>query len=712
MSLTGILSAATTGLSAAQTQIQVVSENVTNVDTPGYIRKVADQVSTATGGVGTGVDIAQIRLATNGFLEATAQQANSGAGSADALQQYYDQVQQLFGDPSSSTNFFSSISSALSSFSSLAQNPTSAPYAQQSVGNLQQVFGQASNIYSGVQQVRAEADGQIGSDVKQVNSLLQQIENLNTQITAGGTNGQDTSAEQDSQKQLVTQLSGLMNIQVSSRAAGGVTIRTGDGVLLAGDGAATLSYTPTQTVTGQTVFNQITLTPPGGVPVDLSQHVSGGTIAGLLQLRDVQAPQTAEQLGELTSQIADQLNKASNSYSAFPPPSSLNGQPIGLDLPSAIAGFSGKTNLVITNSAGVIQHTAAIDFSADTISFDGGVASGFSPSTFVTALNSALGGAATASFANGKLSIATPSGSNTGVAIADDPTTPASNGGKGFSWYFGLNSVITSNVASNYQTGLTTASQNNFAAGGQVDFILSAGPGSQTVNANVSIPSGGTVASVISALNNPATGLGQYGTFALNANGQLNFTPTTNPPPTLSVSSDTTSWSGGQTLTQLFGVTPGVRADRAVSYSINPAILQNPSTLPHAAVNLSAAAGQPAIAAADGSGAQALANVGQAATTFLAAGSNPGGTGTITSYASNLAGAIGQQASQNTANQTSADSMKSAASSRLSSAEGVNLDQELTNLQTYQQAYSASARLISAELTMFNALLSTMTPGG
>ena len=32
--------------------------------------------------------------------------------------------------------------------------------------------------------------------------------------------------------------------------------------------------------------------------------------------------------------------------------------------------------------------------------------------------------------------------------------------------------------------------------------------------------------------------------------------------------------------------------------------------------------------------------------------------------------------------------------------------------QVGQQAYSASARLISAELTMFNALLSTMTPGG
>lgn len=704
MSLSGILNAAQAGLTAAQTQIQVTSENVTNVDTPGYIRKVANQVSTATGGSTSGVEIASIQLATNSFLEATAQQANSSAGSADALQQYYDQVQQLFGDPSSSTSFFSNISQAFASFSSLAQNPTSTPYRQQSISDVQQVLSQASSIYSGIQQVRAGADSQISSDVTQVNTLLQQIEKLNQQITAGGANGQDVSAEQDSQKQLVSQLSSLMNIQVASKSGGGVTIRTGDGLLLAGDGAATLQYTPTNTVTGQTVFNAITLTPPGGVPVDLSQHVSSGEIAGLLQLRDVQAPQAAEQLGELTSQIADQLNKASNASSAAPPPATLTGQPIGLDLPSAISGFSGTTNILITNSAGVVQHTLSIDFTAGTMSLDGGAASGFTSGSFLSTLNSTLGGNATASFTNGQLSLSTPSGSGTGIAVADDPTTPSSNGGRGFSWYFGLNDLVTSSGVSTYQTGLTTASSNMFA-GGQVKFSLSAGPGSQTMSATVAIPSGGTMADVLTALNDPSTGLGQYGTFALDSNGQLSFTASGTPPRTLSVNSDTTSWAGGPSLTQLFGVTQGARADRTADFSINPTFLQNPATLPLATVNLSAPAGTPAIAAADGSGAQALANAAGATATFMAAGGDPGGTGTITAYASNFAGAIGEQASQNTSNQTQADSMQSAAASRLSSSEGVNLDQELTNLQIYQQAYSASARLMQAEQDLFTALI-------
>ena len=49
--------------------------------------------------------------------------------------------------------------------------------------------------------------------------------------------------------------------------------------------------------------------------------------------------------------------------------------------------------------------------------------------------------------------------------------------------------------------------------------------------------------------------------------------------------------------------------------------------------------------------------------------------------------------------------MQTEANSRLQSVTGVNLDQELVNLTTYQQAYSASARLVTASQDMFTALL-------
>jgi flagellar hook-associated protein 1 FlgK len=52
-----------------------------------------------------------------------------------------------------------------------------------------------------------------------------------------------------------------------------------------------------------------------------------------------------------------------------------------------------------------------------------------------------------------------------------------------------------------------------------------------------------------------------------------------------------------------------------------------------------------------------------------------------------------------------AAALASEASSRRSAAEGVNLDEELINLTTYQQAYSASSRLIQAAKDMYDTLL-------
>lgn len=700
-----------TGLMTAQTQLQVVSQNVTNADTPGYIRKIAQQVATVTDGTGTGVDIASIQLATNVFLQKAALNAGSAASQADALNTNFSQLQALFGDPSDPSSFFNQADSLFASFSSLAENPTSTPQRQATLTDAQTLFSQATSIAQGIQTVRANADTQISTDVNTVNGLLQQIEALNVQISRATVAGSDATGAQSNQMTLIGQLSSMMGVTVQQRADGGVMVRTTDGTLLAGDGAATLSYTPSGVVTAQTSFNQVLLTPPNGSPVDLADHISSGEISGLLQLRDQTAPQAAEQLAELTSGIADQLNKVSNANTASPPPTTLTGQNIGLDLTSAIAGFSGKTTLALVDSTGVVQHQVSIDFTAGTMSLDGGAAQAFTPSTFLSTLNTTLGGNGTASFSNGVLSLSGSGG--LGVAVSDDPTTPSSNAGKGFSWYFGLNNVISSSQLTNYNTSLTPASANQFAAGGQIDFQFTSPQGSLLKNISVSIPSGGTMANVLAALNSTTTGVGRYGTFALDSNGALQFTPSVTPAATMSVTNDTTSWGGGNgpTLNALFGVDPGLRANRAINFSVNTAMLQNPNNLPIAQLNLNAGVGTPGVVAGDGTGAQAFANVGQAQAMFAAIGQDPGGLSSIDNYASRFAGSLGQQASSFSTASTAADALQTQANSQLSSAQGVNLDQELTNLTMYQQAYNASARLIQAAKDMSDTLLSIMAPG-
>src|ERR1700761_3412194 len=126
MSLNSILSNGASGLFAAQTALKTVSDNVSNVDTPGYIRKVVNQQSMVINGQGAGVSIASIQNAADQFLQAATLGANANSGQSGIVSNLLDQAQSLFGDPSSTNSYFSTLDNVFSAFSSLAANPTTA----------------------------------------------------------------------------------------------------------------------------------------------------------------------------------------------------------------------------------------------------------------------------------------------------------------------------------------------------------------------------------------------------------------------------------------------------------------------------------------------------------------------------------------------------------------------------------------------------------
>jgi flagellar hook-associated protein 1 FlgK len=211
--------------------------------------------------------------------------------------------------------------------------------------------------------------------------------------------------------------------------------------------------------------------------------------------------------------------------------------------------------------------------------------------------------------------------------------------------------------------------------------------------------------SLLNALNAPIGGLGQYGSFSLNSLGALSFTSNA-PGVTMGVASDDTQrGAGGPSMSQLFGLGVSLQAGRATTFQLRADIEANPANLALAKLDLSAPAGTPVVAVGDGSGAAALSKVASAQARFGAAGDLPAMTTTVSQYAANLAGALGQQASAAASANTAAGAVQSEAQTRLQSVEGVNLDEELVNLTTYQQAYNASARLIQASQAMINTLL-------
>lgn len=702
MSLNSIMNIATSGMNAAQTQLRVVSDNVSNVNTPGYVRKIADQESWSNQGVGAGVEIARIRLATDRFLQAASLNAASDAGRQTVRYELYDRIQSLFGDPGADSGFFSQIDSVFAAFSASGEDATSGPLRQEAIWKTQALFDESGRILSQINAVREDADARIKSAVETANGLLEQIEKLNVEIAKATVVGADASGAQTAQATLIDQLSGLMDVRITGRSVGGVEIRTGAGILLAGQGAARLDYNRAGSVSSETVFNEITvIEPPAGKARSLAEGLTSGEIKGLLELRDKEAPAAAERLGELMTRLADELNRAHNASSAAPPPNSLTGRNVGQSLETALGGFTGSTSVVITNDQGVVQNRVDITFTGATMTIGG--ATGVTPANFLTTLNAQLGGAGTASFVEGRLTIQA-AGSN-GVAIADDPANATNKAGRGFSHYFGLNDLISTDRPALYDTGLTAASQHGFTPGETISFRFSDASGVKIRDIEVAVPAGGDMTSLLAALNDPATGAGRMGTFALNGAGEMTFTPRGDPGPTLSVLQDkTTQVPSGVSMSELFGL-GGARASRSDGFSIRSDIAKNPSNLALGRVDLTVAAGVAAISKNDARGARALASADQNATAFSAAGGAGGGSMSLSRYASELSGEIGSRASMAKNNANSAQALAQEATARRTAVEGVNLDEELVLMTTYQQAFNASARMIQAAKDMYDTLI-------
>lgn len=698
MSLNSIMNIATSGMSTAQTQLRVISDNVSNINTPGYIRKIGDQQSVANQGIGAGVEIARIRLATDRFLQVASLNASSQSANQAVQYELYDSIQSLFGDPGKE-GFFSNIDRFFSSIMSAAENANSSPLRQDAIYKLKTMLEESNRVASGIESIRADADSRLVNAVTRSNQLLEQIEALNNEIAKAQVIGADSTGAQTAQNTLIDELSGLMDIRLSPRGIGGYEIRTGTGILLAGQGAAKLSYKPVGTVNSNTIFNDIKVIEPSGQEKSLAQNLQGGEIKGLLTIRDVEAPQAAERLNELTSRLVDELNRAHNASTSLPAPSTMTGRNTGMSLENALAGFTGKTTIAVVDAQGVVQGRADIDFNGG-ISINGGPP--ITPADFLNELSTALGGVAV-TFDNGALNLAT--GNANGLAIADDATDPSSKTGRGFSHFFGLNDVVTSRTVTNYETGFSGTSQHGFAAGQTISFRFQEGDGTPLKDVQFTIPAGGDMNSLINGLNDVSTGVGRYGTFSLNAHGELTFTGKGNPANMLNILRDDTNQAdSGVAMSTLFGL-GGTRSNRASAYSLRSDIAQDGKKLALAQLDLSVPAGTAAISINDGRGGHKLANAYQNTTRFSEAGNTGEVNMSLARYASEFSGELGITASSLKSKASSADLIHTETLARRTAIEGVNLDEELVNLTTFQQAYNASARLVQAVTDMYDTLL-------
>jgi len=702
VSLNGIMSSALSGLLTNTEALRVTSNNIANMNTAGYARRVIDQQAQSFGGQLGGVDIAMVQRVVDKYLGRETLSATGSSARYDAEASVYGQLNGLFGAPGDDTALTSQLTDVTAALGQSVLAPTDSASQLGSLSAFQSLATQYASLSTQIAGLRAQADQQVAGAIGQANTLIAQIHDLNVQAQQATIAGDTASSVFDQRDQAVAALAQIIGVRSQEQSDGSVSVSTEDGTSLVGPATyAKLSYdgngAPIQMDalnpnTGKTV----------GQPQALDAHIASGQIKGLIDMRDRKLADMSEQLGNLARQTALAYNAQHNANTAFPPPAALNGRDTGLLSTDALS-FTGKTTVAVTDQSGTLVSRIDVDFDAGTISVDGGAAAGFAGTVggFATALNAALGGNGTASFADGALKISA-NGTN-GIAVKDDGAAPAARGGVGFSQFFGLNDLFTSATPSILSTGLTAGDAGGFAAGGRIDLVLKDAKGGVVKQASVTLTAGQSIGDVVSALN---TAMGGTCTFALNADGSLSQTPA-NPSDKLNVASDTTSrGTTGMSFSALFGLGSQQAANFATGFSVNPALVSSPARLAFAQLNLDAStvAGTTVAGHGDSSGALALQNVGNQTQSFAAAGQFAARSGTLGDYAAQFYQTLALASQTAESNQTAQSDRLQEAQSRAANVSGVSLDEELTNMTTYQQAYGASARVLSVVQQLYDTL--------
>ncbi len=714
MSISSVLLSGLSGLRASQTAISVVSQNIANVNTPGYVRAEVNYTPLMQPGSSGGVKIESITRAADQFLATASYIAAATNSAAAARSDILARAQESFGDPTSGTSMFAQLDSFWSALGEISVDPSSALRRGDAVSALQSMFSEVNRVGQTLQDLVAEADQRIAAAVDEAQDLMNRIDQLNDEIRLNRRIGADSTAAENAQSQLVDRLSQLMDVRTTPQEMGGVHVRTSGGALLVGVEAATLSYSPNDT--NYAAHGVIRINEDLGTQSNLEPLLLGGEIKGLIQARDVDLPGLANALGGFAAELGDALNAVHNENSSSPAVGSLMGRQTGL-LGSDSLGFTGTTIIGITDVNGNLAQRLTIDFdSGDIVGEDPAATYSFAGgdiNSFTTALNNALGAATpagSASFTGGVMALNVGDGG--GLVMQQDASDPSDRGGRGFSHFFGLNDIVSRSTPMFFETGLQGSDTHGLNTGGGVTYEVRDNLGRLVATRTLSITGsiaapGATWNDLLSELNAPGTaGMGDYGTFAMDSTtGQITFAPNAGYKTTL-IQDTTQRGSTGISFTSLNGLSDASTMGRGLDVQVSTRVASNPMLLAVGRPDLTVDLDERLIESGDSRGAAALLAARDTPRSFAANGVLTAQTTTLANYASRLGGEAGRMATDAERAAAASLSVQSAANDRRAEVEGISLDDELMKMTVYQNSYAASARVIQAATEMLDILMS------
>jgi flagellar hook-associated protein 1 FlgK len=672
---------AMSALQATQAALRITSNNIANLNTEGYSRKTVNPMTTVLDGEAAGVKLSEIQRTVDEHLLRQIRNHIAALAGQRTQNGFLARTQQLFGTPADDSSIGHAITDLGSAFEAAALSPESLTARSSAVDTARRLTDQLNAMARDLQQMRTEADQDIGRSVERINTLLVDIDDLNDRIVDGLMSGESVADLQDQRDLLIDRLAEEIDIQYFERGDGRTVIATKSGRTLLHSLPIPLTYTPAaQLSAGTTYLNGIGAIGYGPAGVDITQDIRSGRLAGLLEIRDHTLVDLQAEIDRLAEVLRDQINGLHNDGTAVPPPTSLTGSHSfsASDAPA----MTGTFRVAVVDPDGLVVESLDVDLTALAPPDIG---------TLVTQIDAMANASATIDAAG---QVVITAGGGNGIAVNDmDSAVTTGNTTMGLAQFLGLNDVFDSGTDHDaYLSDRVASDTAALGLAGTLDFSIGGATTSVAYAAGDSLTDIATaITAALGGANITATVVHEAGGFRLeirDGDGDNVFVTD----------------SGG--LTAALNLRPG-QAGTAGRIEVGASLLADPNLLALGELSDAAllAAGDLAISAGDATIAQAMADAFTDSLSIAAAGRLPATTTTLAGYATDILALNATTAEAAASDVASGESFHFALETQSAAISDVNLDEELANLVMLQNAYGASARLTTTISEMMDLLL-------
>lgn len=298
--MSNLLNIGVQALQSNQSALATVGQNISNVNTDGYSRQRVDLVSRQDQG---GVYVLDVERVTDQFLT---QQLWSDLSAYHQTSTFADLAAQLDDTlASSSTSVSASMDDYFSALQNVVDDPVSIPNRELFIAQAEALVQRFNDVDANIQRQNETVNGMVDSLASQVSNLATNIADLNARISLASASGNSANELRDTRDTLTNELSEIVGVTVVDPSADQYSIFIGNGQpLVIGQ-----SVNQVVSVKGDPDSSQkeVGIMIAGNL-TNIDAEISGGQLGGLLQYRNEELNDARDELGRVAISFAESMN--------------------------------------------------------------------------------------------------------------------------------------------------------------------------------------------------------------------------------------------------------------------------------------------------------------------------------------------------------------------------------------------------------------------